>query len=108
MAKTLAELSAQAEKLYSDFVDNCLNTQDNSGDTVSIDNISINTSEHDNPDDNLESLDDLIPYTDDYDLTYLDEVARKSGHCDEQVLLNYWSATDEDGNYVHPMYTEIN
>lgn len=82
MAKTLAELSAQAEKLYKDFVDSYKDY----------------TQTHD-----IDELEDLIPYTDDYDLEYLDEVARKSGHCDEPILQNYWDAQDEDGNYVHPL-----
>lgn len=76
----LSELSKQAEKLYNDFVD----------------------------DYNQMELEDLIPYTDDYDLEYLDETTAKSGHYDEQVLQNYWSATDEDGNYIHPYDVEIN
>lgn len=87
MAKTLKELSVQAEKLYADFVDNW----------------NQHKQTHD-----IDELEDLIPYTDDYDLEYLDETARKSGHYDEQVLLNYWSATDENGDYVHPYDVEIN
>lgn len=77
---TLAELSKKAEELYNKFV---------------------------NDYDQME-LEDLIPYTDDYDLEYLDEIARKSGHCDEQILNNYWSATNEDGSYIHPYNNEIN
>lgn len=99
----LSEISKHAYRLYNEFVNNYMSNQNDSGDTVSIDNIDINTNEHDNPDDNLETLEDLIPYTDDYDLTYLEETSRKSGHYDEQILENYWSATDEDGNYVHPL-----
>ena len=87
MAKTLAELSAQAEKLYKDFVD----SWDQHKQTHNVD-----------------ELEDLIPYTDDYDLEYLDEVAHKSGHCDEQILRNKFEATDENGDYVNRMYTEIN
>lgn len=77
---TLNELSKQAEELFNKFAKDY---------------------------DQME-LEDLIPYTDDYDLDYLDEIDRKSGHCDEQILNNYWSATDEDGNYIHPYDTEIN
>lgn len=91
----LSELSKQAEELYNDFVDNY---------------------------DQME-LEDLIPYTDEYDLDYLDEMQRKldmladmdddemvysTGHFDEQALDNYWSTTDEDGNYLHPYDVEIN
>lgn len=85
--KKLSEISKNANELYSDFVDSW----------------NQHKQSHD-----IDELEDLIPYTDDYDLPYLDEVARKSGHCDEQILLNYWSATDEDGNYVHPYDVEIN
>lgn len=77
---TLSELSKQANELYNKFVDDYNQTE----------------------------LEDLIPYTDDYDLEYLDEIACKSGHCDEQILDAYWSATDEDGNYTHPYNNEIN
>ena len=77
---TLKDLSKQAEELYNKFVDDYNQTE----------------------------LEDLIPYTDDYDLEYLDETMAKSGHCDEQILQNYWSATDEDGTYIHPYDTEIN
>ena len=105
---TLNEISKQAYKLYNEFVNNYMNNQDNTGDTASIDNIFINDIDSTTTDDNLETLEDLIPYTDDYDLTYLDETARKSGHYDEQILLNRFDATDENGNYVYPMYTEIN
>lgn len=91
----LSELSKQAEELYNDFVDNY---------------------------DQME-LEDLIPYTDYYDLEYLDEMQRKldmladmdddemvysTGHFDEQALDSYRSATDEDGNYIHPYNNEIN
>lgn len=75
---TLEELSKKAEELYNKFVN----------------------------DYEQRELEDLIPYTDDYDLEYLDEIARKSGHCDEQILNNYWSATDEDGHYIHPYNIE--
>ena len=85
MAKTLAELSAQAEKLYSDFVD------------------SWNQQKHD-----IDELEDLIPYTDEYDLEYLDALEHNSGHYDEQILLNKFEATDENGDYVNRLYTEIN
>ena len=77
---TLSELSKQAEELYNKFVDDYNQTE----------------------------LEDLIPYTDDYDLEYLDEITTKSGHCDEQILDAYLSATDEDGNYIHPYNNEIN
>lgn len=77
---TLEELSKKANELYNKFVN----------------------------DYEQRELEDLIPYTDDYDLEYLDEIARKSGHCDEQILNNYWSAKDEDGNYIHPYRNEIN
>lgn len=92
---TLNELSKQAEALYKKFVDDYNQTE----------------------------LEDLIPYTDDYDLEYLDEMQHKldmladmdddemvysTGHCDEQILDAYWSATDEDGNYIHPYNNEIN
>lgn len=80
MAKTLAELSKQANELYADFVN------------------SWNQNKHD-----IDELEDLIPYTDDYDLEYLNETTGKSGHCDEPILQNYWDAQDEDGNYVHPL-----
>ena len=82
MAKTLAELSAQAEKLYSDFVDSYKN----------------DTATH-----NIEDLDDLIPDEYDFDPCFSGERMAKSGHCDEQILENYWDAQDEDGNYVHPL-----
>lgn len=77
---TLEELSKQANELYNKFVN----------------------------DYEQRELEDLIPYTDDYDLEYLDEIDHKSGHCDEQILNNYWSATNEDGNYIHPYNNEIN
>lgn len=77
---TLNELSRQAEELYKKFVDDYNQTE----------------------------LEDLIPYTDDYDLEYLDETIRKSGHCDEQILDAYWPATDEDGTYIHHYDVEIN
>ena len=80
MAKTLAELSAQAEKLYADFVD------------------SWNQQKHD-----IDELDDLIPDEYDFDPCFSGERMAKSGHCDEQILENYWSEQDEDGNYVHPL-----
>lgn len=79
MAKTLAELSAQAEKLYSDFVDSYKDY----------------TQTH-----NIEDMDDLIPDEYEFDPEY---VASRSGHCDEQILENYWDAMDDDGNYVHPL-----
>ena len=33
---------------------------------------------------------------------------QRTGHYDEQTLDAYWSATDEDGNYIHPNDVEIN
>lgn len=92
---TLDELSKQANELYNKFVDDYNQTE----------------------------LEDLIPYTDDYDLEYLDEMQHKldmladmdddemvysTGHFDEQILDNYWSATDEDGTYIHPYNDENN
>lgn len=32
--------------------------------------------------------------------------AQRNGHYDEQALDAYWSATDEDGNYIHPYNIE--
>lgn len=90
----ILDISKQANELYNDFVDNY-----------------------------NQEIEDLIPYTDDYDLEYLDEMQRKlemladmdddemvysTGHFDEQALDNYWSATDEDGNYIHPYDVENN
>lgn len=64
-----------------------------------------------------------VPYTDDYDLAYLDytqqeldmmadmdddEMIYSTSHFDEQLLDNYWSAQDEDGNYIHPFDCEVN
>ena len=66
---------------------------------------------------------DKVPYVDDNDLAYLDyiqqeldmmadidddEMIYSTGHFDEQLLDNYWSAQDEDGNYVHQIDVEIN
>lgn len=59
---------------------------------------------------------DKVPYTDDYDLEYLnmmadmddDELIYSTGHFDEQILNNYWNAKDEDGNYIHPIDIEVN
>lgn len=59
---------------------------------------------------------DKVQYVDDYDLAYLDmmadmdddELIYSTGHFDEQLLDNYWSAKDEDGNYVHQIDVEIN
>lgn len=66
---------------------------------------------------------DKVPYTDDYDLEYLDimqqrldtladmdddEMIYSTGHFDEQILNNYWNAKDEDGNYIHPFDREVN
>ena len=31
---------------------------------------------------------------------------QRTGHYDEQTLDAYWSATDEDGNYIHPYNIE--
>lgn len=31
---------------------------------------------------------------------------QRTGHYDEQALDAYWSATDEDGNYIHPYNIE--
>lgn len=31
---------------------------------------------------------------------------QRTGHYDEQTLDAYWSATDEDGNYLHPYNIE--
>lgn len=71
----------------------------------------------------LDNIDMAIPYTDDHDLAYLDyikqeldmmadmdddEMIYSTGHFDEQVMNNYWSAQDEDGNYIHPIDIEIN
>lgn len=66
----------------------------------------------------LENIDivDKVPYTDDYDLEYLDmmadmdddELIYSTGHFDEQLLDNYWSEQDEDGNYIHPFDCEVN
>ena len=83
----LSEISKHADELYSDFVDSW----------------NQHKQTHD-----IDELEDLIPYTDDFDLEYLDEVAQKSGHYDEQLLLNRFEATDEFGDYVNRMYTEIN
>lgn len=82
MAKTLAEISKQAEKLYSDFVNSYAEY----------------TTTH-----NIEDMDDLIPDECEFDPCYSGEHMAKSGHCDEQILENYWDAVDEDGNYVHPL-----
>lgn len=96
---TLSELSKQANDLYNKFVDDYEQTV------------------------NIDEIEDSIPYTDDYDLEYLDEMQRKldmladmdddemvysTGHFDEQALDSYWSATDEDGSYMHPYDVEIN
>lgn len=71
----------------------------------------------------LDDIDMTIPYIDDTDLAYLDyiqqeldmmadmdddEMIYSTGHFDEQTLNNYWSAKDEDGNYIHPIDTEVN
>lgn len=73
----------------------------------------------------LDNIDiaDKVPYIDDYDLAYLDyiqqeldmmadmdddEMIYSTGHFDEQLLDNYWSAQDEDGNYIHPIDIEVN
>ena len=37
-----------------------------------------------------------------------DEMIYFTGHFDEQLLDNYWSAKDEDGNYIHPIDIEVN
>ena len=61
----------------------------------------------------LDSIDMAIPYIDDNDLAYLanmddDEMIYSTGHFDEQLLDNYWSAQDEDGNYIHSIDIEVN
>lgn len=75
--------------------------------------------------DALDDIDvaDKVPYVDDNDLAYLDyiqqeldmmadmdddEMIYSTGHFDEQLLDNYLSAQDEDGNYIHQIDVEIN
>lgn len=80
---TLNELSKQAEALYNKFVDD------------------YNQTELEYLDEMQHKLDMLADMDD-------DEMVYSTGHCDEQILDAYWSATDEDGDYIHPYNNEIN
>lgn len=79
----ILDISKQANELYNSFVDDYDQTE-------------------------LEYLDemqhklDMLADMDD------DEMVYSTGHCDEQILDAYWSATDEDGDYIHPYNNEIN
>lgn len=55
-------------------------------------------------------MNELFMDLDDIDIASMDddEMIYFTGHFDEQLLDNYWSAKDEDGNYIHPIDIEVN
>ena len=79
----ILDISKQANELYNSFVDD------------------YNQTELEYLDEMQHKLDMLADMDD-------DEMVYSTGHFDEQALDAYWSATDEDGTYIHPYNNEIN